>query len=182
MRVLDLGCGDGLTPEKLGLPAAWEIIGLDTNYTSLSEAQNKFPHRAFLCSAAERLPMGASSFDRVASNVAFPYMDLAKTLREIYRVLAPGGTLLASLHPLSFTLAELRKALPKPKAVLYRVWVLANGVVFHVTGRNFGEAFQTERGVRIALQRANFANISFRHDLKRWFVEATRPPEIRTPR
>ena len=48
-------------------------------------------------------------------------MDIAKTLAEVYRALAPGGTLLASLHPLSFTLAELREALLKPKASLYRV-------------------------------------------------------------
>jgi len=60
----------------------------------------------------------------------------------------------------------------------FRVW--NNGIVFHVTGRNFGEAFQTERGIRIALQRANFAGVSFRHDSRRWFVEATKPLETRS--
>ncbi len=179
MRVLDLGCGDGLTPQKLGLPPVWQIIGLDVDYASVSKAHISFPDRAFVCSAAERLPFRASSFDRVISNVALPYVDLAKTLAEAHRVLTPGGTLLASLHPMSFTLAELRKALPKPKAVLYRVWVLANGFVFHVAGRNFGEFFQTERGIRIALQRANFASVSFKNDSKRWFVEATKPLETR---
>jgi len=179
MRVLDLGCGDGLTPHKLSLPSSWQIIGLDVKFAALSKAHINFPHRAFVCSAAERLPFPASSFDRVISNVALPYMDIPKALTEIYRVLAPGGTLLASLHPLSFTLAELRKALPKPKAALYRVWVLSNGIVFHVAGRNFGEAFQTERGIRIALQRANFAGVSFRHDSKRWFVEASKQLETR---
>jgi ubiquinone/menaquinone biosynthesis C-methylase UbiE len=118
------------------------------------------------------------SFDRAISNVALPYTNISKSLAEIYRVLAPGGTLLASLHPLGFTLSEFRKALPKPKATLYRVWVLANGTLFHIAGRNLGEAFQTERGIRIALQRANFANVSFRHDPKRWLVEATKPLTI----
>jgi len=179
MRVLDLGCGDGLTPHKLNLPCSWQIIGLDVKFAALSKAHINFPHRAFVCSTAEKLPFPASSFDRVISNVALPYMDIPKALTEIYRVLAPGGTLLASLHPLSFTLAELRKALPKPKAALYRVWVLSNGIVFHVAGRNFGEAFQTERGIRIALQRANFAGVSFRHDSKRWFVEASKQLETR---
>src|ERR1035437_9116879 len=174
MRVLDLGCGDGLTPQKLGLPPSWQIIGLDVNYAAVSKAHINFPHRAFVCSTAEKLPFRDSSFDRVISNVALPYMDIAKALAEAYRVLAPGGTLLASLHPLSFTLAEFRKALPKPKAALYRVWVLANGIVLHIAGRCFGEAFQTERGIRIALQRANFADVSFRHDVKRWFVEAAK--------
>jgi ubiquinone/menaquinone biosynthesis C-methylase UbiE len=177
MRVLDLGCGDGLTPQKLSLPSTWQIIGLDPDFAALSKAQSAFSQRAFVCSVAERLPFAASSFDRVISNVSFPYMNLTKTLGEIYRVLAHGGTLLASLHPIGFTLTELRQALPKPKAALYRVWVLANGAVCHLSGRNFGEAFQTERGIRIALKRARFAGVAFRHDSKRWFVEATKPLE-----
>jgi ubiquinone/menaquinone biosynthesis C-methylase UbiE len=175
MRILDLGCGEGLTPQKLSLPRSWQIVGLDVKYAAVSKAHFSFPHRAFLCSASEKLPFLASSFDRVIANVSLPYTDIAKTLAETYRVLAPGGTVLASLHPLTFTLAELRKALLKPKAALGRIWVLANGAVFHVAGRNFGEGFQTERGIRIALQRANFANVSFRHDSKRWFAEATKP-------
>jgi SAM-dependent methyltransferase len=178
MRVLDLGCGEGLTPQKLGLPPSWQIVGLDVKYAAVSTAHFNFPHRAFVCSAAEELPFPASSFDRVIANVSLPYTDIAKTLAETYRVLAPGGTLLASLHPLSFTLAELRESLLKPRAALGRIWVLASGTVFHIAGRNFGEAFQTERGIRIALQRANFASVSFGHDSKRWFVEATKPSTL----
>ena len=181
MRVLDLGCGTGLTPQKLDLPSSWQIIGIDVNQLALREAHTLFEHRAFVCSTAENLPFTSSSFDRVIANVALPYTDVATTLAETYRVLAPGGTLLASLHTVSFTLSELRKSLSKPKAALYRVWVLVNGVVFHISGRNFGEAFQTERGARIALRRANFSDISFRRDSKRWYVEATKPakPESR---
>jgi hypothetical protein len=78
----------------------------------------------------------------------------------------------------SFTLSELRNVLAKPRAAFYRIWVLANGVVFHVAGRNFAECFQTELGIRIALRRANFAGLSFRHDSKRWFVEATKPQKL----
>jgi ubiquinone/menaquinone biosynthesis C-methylase UbiE len=175
MRVLDLGCGDGLTPDKLGLPADWQIIGIDVKPAAVAKAHGNFPQRTFVCSAAEKLPFASSSFDRVISNIALPYTDIPKALAEIYRVLIPGGTLLASLHSLSFTLDDLRKALPKPKLALYRTLVLANGIAFHFTGRSFGESFQTERGIRIALRRANFATVSFRSDPKRWFVEATKP-------
>lgn len=185
MRVLDLGCGDGLTPEKLSLPPTWHIIGIDAKYPSLAKAHSNFPQRSFVCSVAEKLPFPNSSFDRVISNVALPYMDIPKALGEIHRILAPGGTLLASLHPWSFAVAELRKALPRPQASLFRGWVLANGVVFHVAGRNLvpvrnmGESFQTERGIRIAMQRANFAEVSFRRDSKRWFVEANKPVALK---
>ncbi len=91
MRVLDLGCGVGLTPQKLSFPVGWQIIGLDVNYAAV---------------------------DRVIANVALPYMDIAKALAETHRVLTSGGTLLASLHPFTFTLAELRKALPTPNIVM----------------------------------------------------------------
>lgn len=175
MTVLDLGCGDGFTPQKLSLPSDWQIIGLDVNHRALAKAHINFPDRVFICSAGEQLPFRACVFDRVISNVALPYMNIPKALNEIYRVLVPGGVLLASLHSPSFTLAELRSVrLRQPKAVLYRLWVLANGIAFHFLGRNFGEAFQTERGIRMALDRANFTAVAFRHDSKRWFVEATR--------
>jgi SAM-dependent methyltransferase len=176
MRVLDLGCGAGLTPEKLGLPGDWEIFGVDAKYKAVAEAHGRFPRRAFVCSVGEDLPFSASSFDCVIANVALPYMDIARSFAEIHRVLVPGGTLLASLHAVRFTLGELWQALPMPKAALYRFFVLANGVIFHFSGRNFGESFQTERGIRIALGRANFFRISFRHDSKRWWVEARKAP------
>jgi SAM-dependent methyltransferase len=175
VKVLDLGCGDGLTPHKLGFPAAWTIIGLDVKHAVVSQAHAAYPDRAFICSAAEELPFPNSSFDRVISNVALPYMDISKALAESYRVLIPGGTLVASLHSMSFELAELRRTFPQFNSSLYRVWVLANGVAFHVAGHNFGEAFQTERGMRIALHRAKFVGVLFRNDSKRWFVEATKP-------
>ena len=50
-----------------------------------------------------------------------------------------------------------------------------NGIIFHLFGLTFGESFQTERGIRIAFRRANFVDVSFRRDSKRWFAEATRP-------
>jgi ubiquinone/menaquinone biosynthesis C-methylase UbiE len=102
------------------------------------------------------------------SAVALPYMNIQKTLAEIHRVLVPGGGLTVSLHLPSFTIAELRhKALPRPEPTIFRLYVLANGVIFHFTGRTFGfgngrtESFQTERGMRVALKRAGFVNPSF---------------------
>ena len=182
MRVLDLGCGEGLTPQKLNLPASWHIVGVDVNLAALAMARVNFRDRTFICSKAEKLPFPDCSFDRVICNVALPYMNIAKALAEAYRVLVSGGTLSASLHPPAFTLEELRCVCPqKPKATLYRFWVLVNGIMFHLAGRNLGESFQTERGIRIALRRTNFASVSFRHDSKRWFVEATKPLSCALP-
>ncbi len=175
MRVLDLGCGAGLTPQKLNLPADWEIVGVDTSYQALRKARESFPNRSFICAKAESLPFRGSQFECVISNVALPYTNIPNSLAEANRVLAVGGTLLASLHNVRFTLAELRQALPRLRASVYRAWVLLNGIIFHLFGRVFGESFQTERGMRLALKRAGFAGVAFRNDPKRWFVEAMKP-------
>jgi SAM-dependent methyltransferase len=115
------------------------------------------------------LPFEDEGFDRVVSAVALPYMNIQKTLAEIHRVLVPGGGLSLSLHLPSFTIAELlHNAIPKPVPTLFRLYVMANGLVFHCTGRTVGfvagrrtESFQTERGMRVALNRAGFVNLSF---------------------
>ena len=102
MKVLDLGCGAGLTPEKLSLPTSWEFIGLDDNYAAVCKAHLNFPHRAFVCAAGEALPFPAASFGRVIANVALPYMDIAKALAETHS--RPGSWRYPARQPASLGL------------------------------------------------------------------------------
>jgi ubiquinone/menaquinone biosynthesis C-methylase UbiE len=169
MRVLDLGCGSGVDLSSWGVNASDEVTGLDIDKSSLAIARVRFPNRTFLHGAGERLPFEDASFDRVISGVALPYMNIQKALAEIHRILTPGGGLSLSLHLPSFTMAELlHKALPKPIPTLFRLYVMANGLWFHYFGTTVGflnertESFQTERGMRIALNRAGFDNPTFR--------------------
>jgi ubiquinone/menaquinone biosynthesis C-methylase UbiE len=167
MRVLDLGCGSGLDLASWGVTAADEVTGLDIDDSRLAIAKVQFSNRTYLQGAGECLPFEDESFDRVVSAVALPYMNIQKTLAEIHRVLVPGGGLSLSLH-LRFTIAELlHNAIPKLVPTLFRLYVMANGLVFHCSGRTVGfvnrrtESFQTERGMRVALNRAGFLNLSF---------------------
>jgi ubiquinone/menaquinone biosynthesis C-methylase UbiE len=183
MRVLDLGCGSGVDLASWGVKPSDEVTGVDIDESSLAIARVRFPNRTFLHGAGERLPFEDESFDRVISAVALPYMNIQKTLGEIHRILAPGGGLSLSLHLPSFTMAELlHKALPKPVPTLFRLYVMANGLWFHCSGSTVGflnertESFQTERGMRVALNRAGFVNPSFRRTPgpvgEMFFVEA----------
>ena len=169
VRVLDLGCGSGRDLAVWGINAADEITGLDIDPSSLEIAKERFPNRTYLLGAGECLPFEDVSFERVISEVAVPYMNIPKSLSEMYRILVPGGQLSLSLHLPGFTMSELiHNALPKPIPTLFRLYVMANGVLFHCTGHTAGflrgrtESFQTERGMRIALDRAGFINPSFR--------------------
>jgi len=168
MRVLDLGCGSGRDLASWGVTASDEITGLDIDGSRLAIAKVRFSNRTYLQGAGERLPFEAESFDRIVSALALPYMNIQKTLAEIHRILVPDGGLSLSLHPPSFTIAELlHRSLPKPIPTLFRLNVMANGLLFHCTGRTVGflngrtESFQTGRGMRVALNRAGFVNLSF---------------------
>jgi len=168
MRVLDLGCGRGRDLACWGVTASDQVTGLDIDDSHLAAAKGRFPNRTYLRSVGESLPFKDQSFDRVISDVALPYMNVQETLAEIHRSLVPGGGLSLSLHPPSFTLAELlHHAIPKPGPTFFRLYVMANGVLFYCTGRTVGilsrrtESFQTERGMRIALNRAGFVSPSF---------------------
>jgi ubiquinone/menaquinone biosynthesis C-methylase UbiE len=167
MRILDLGCGVGTGLVKLGVTESDEVTGVDIDDEALVIAKQRFPERAFFVGAAENLPFTNASFDRVISNVALPYMDIPKTLLEIHRVLAPGGQVWMSLHPPSLTMGEIRKTSFHLLPLVFRLYVLGNGLWFHYTGKTLRfvnqrtESFQTERGMRIALRRAGFINTSF---------------------
>ncbi len=167
MRVLDVGCGSGQDLARWGVTASDEVIGLDIDDSCLVTARVRFPNRTYLHGTGECLKFENESFDRAIFAVALPYMNIQKTLSEIHRVLVPGGGLSVSLHLPSFTIAELlHNAIPKPVPTLFRLYVLANGLLFHCTGRTVGfvngrtESFQTERGMRIALNRAGFIDFS----------------------
>jgi ubiquinone/menaquinone biosynthesis C-methylase UbiE len=170
MRVLDLGCGWGRDLSSWGITATDRVTGVDLEPSRVATAQARFPNRTYLQGSGEHLPFGDESFDRVISAFALPYMNIPKTLTEIQRVLVDGGSLSLSLHLPSFTIHELlRHAIPKPVPTLFRLYVMANGLWFHCTGQTVGlapgrtESFQTERGTRIALNRAGFGDLSFRH-------------------
>jgi ubiquinone/menaquinone biosynthesis C-methylase UbiE len=105
-RALDLGCGTGALSliAKRACPEV-EIVGLDPDPKALARARRK-AERAGLAVSFERgfgdsLPFADASFDRVLSSFMFHHLETAQkppVLREVRRVLRPGG----SLHLVDF--------------------------------------------------------------------------------
>ncbi|HLJ15085.1 MAG TPA: class I SAM-dependent methyltransferase [Bryobacteraceae bacterium] len=110
-RVLDIGCGTGTLAVRIKrLYPEVNVIGLDPDPKALSRARRKARQAAvsiqFDQGFSEELPYPDASFDRVFSSFMFHHLQVdrrGETLREVRRVLAPGG----SLHLLDFEQPEL---------------------------------------------------------------------------
>lgn len=95
-RVLDIGCGNGAFLSKLA-PGIREAVGVDISEKMLEQARirNKSnPHLSFQQIHGPQLPFPDNSFDRVISVLSFRYLDWDPIVKEILRVLKPGGEFL----------------------------------------------------------------------------------------
>ena len=106
-RVLDIGCGTGRLAERLiTARGVRSVVGCDFSAGMLAHAAERLrPHGtaetarvALVRGDATRLPFAAASFDAVVSTEAFHWFpDQDAALRELRRILRPGGRLLLAL-------------------------------------------------------------------------------------
>jgi demethylmenaquinone methyltransferase/2-methoxy-6-polyprenyl-1,4-benzoquinol methylase len=93
MKCLDVAVGTGLTAREavalVGDPSA--VTGLDPSPGMLAQAARGLPIR-LVVGRAECLPFPDGSFDFVSMGYALRHVsDVAVTMRELFRVLRPGG-------------------------------------------------------------------------------------------
>lgn len=95
-RVLDLGCGWGEDAVWFAEQGA-HTVGVDVSQKMLSLAAGLASRRGvggrllLLRAVAESLPFSDESFDVVFGRGTLHHIDLSGTLREVYRILKPGG-------------------------------------------------------------------------------------------
>lgn len=95
-EVLDVACGTGVLTRSAAeaVGPTGTVTGLDINPGMLAVAQQKAPVLTFREGRAEALPFDADRFDAVVSQFGLMFFeDRVGAIREMVRVLRPGGTL-----------------------------------------------------------------------------------------
>lgn len=124
--VLDVGMGAGRLCESL-TRAGWTVSGVDVSTEMVALARQRLPdaEERLVRASAERLPFPDGSFDAVTATGALEYTDVPRALRELARVLRPGGLAIVS-YPNSSALYALWKT-----RLLYPALSLARRLLGH---------------------------------------------------
>jgi demethylmenaquinone methyltransferase / 2-methoxy-6-polyprenyl-1,4-benzoquinol methylase len=92
--VLDVATGTGAVARELIRQKGCTVVGLDQSPEMLAEARRRLPEDVTLIhGSADRLPFADASFDALTFTYLLRYVpDPAATLRELVRVVRPGGS------------------------------------------------------------------------------------------
>lgn len=101
-RVIDIGCGEGRLPRDLQR-LGYDVTGVDGSATLIAAAREADPAGRYALADAASLPLPDASADLVTAFMSLHDIDdLDGALREIARVLVPGGRLRAAIvHPIN---------------------------------------------------------------------------------
>lgn len=95
--IADLGCGTGNASEVLA-PLVKKVVAIDQSMPMLKAAKKRLAgHKniEFVCGTMEQLPLADASVDAAVSVLVLHHMpDPLVTLKEVRRVVRPGGTVM----------------------------------------------------------------------------------------
>ena len=99
-HILDAGCGTGQTAAYLYNEYKAKVVGIEINPIMIEKARNRFETQQLpvevVAGSVEEVPFADNTFDFVLSESVLAFVNKPKALKEFFRVLKPGGRLLAN--------------------------------------------------------------------------------------
>lgn len=159
--ILDVGTGRGYLSLTLAAQnPQLSIIGIDYSPMQIRAAEKLRRERqiancSFLRNNVMDIRFNDNVFDAAVSVGSIKHWpDGLKGLREIYRVLKPGGTLIISETDQEATDEAIRQFIRR-----FRVWFIPDGLLFWGLRRVvFGESY-TDKSLEALVHKAGFRNI-----------------------
>jgi demethylmenaquinone methyltransferase / 2-methoxy-6-polyprenyl-1,4-benzoquinol methylase len=133
-QVLDVATGTGLVAHEL-VKRGFRVTGLDQSPQMLARAKRRLGDRgSFIEASADAIPCGDAEFDHLTVTYLLRYVDdPAATMRELARVVRPGGTI-----------ASLEFGVPmQPWRMPWELWVR---VGLPIAGRALGHGWEAVGG------------------------------------
>jgi SAM-dependent methyltransferase len=124
-RLLEIGCGEGFLLSAL---RGREKFAVDLSVEAMRKARGR-AQAHFSLAVGERLPFPDDHFDLVTSvGVMEHFLDIGETLREIRRIIRPGGHYVSLTHvELSLTERIAAKisefVFPRPRPLRFARWL-----------------------------------------------------------
>ena len=120
--VLEVGCGDGSiwVEKRDAVPGGWRLTLTDMSPGMIEAARAAIGDRAeYSVADVQELPFDDASFDAaIANHVLFHVPDRDRALRELARVLRPGGVLVGTMIGMNH-FRELRDVLGGEENVIW---------------------------------------------------------------
>jgi demethylmenaquinone methyltransferase/2-methoxy-6-polyprenyl-1,4-benzoquinol methylase len=160
--VLDVATGTGAVARVLALSKGCDVVGLDQSPEMLAEARRRIDAAGLsdrirlVEGSAEALPFGDGEFDALTFTYLLRYVDdPAATLRELARVVRPGGTIASlefgipgGLLPRAAWELYVRAGLPAAGALVAPAWAEV-GRFLSPSIHRFYERLPLERQLRL---------------------------------
>ena len=93
-KVLEIGCGTGLFTRKFYAATKATIVAIDISEDLLTEARKLLPEVTFKSDDAMHMSFQNAEFDVVFGSSVLHHLEFDSSLKEIYRVLKPGGRMI----------------------------------------------------------------------------------------